>query len=369
MIYVPDNLNDSFFKRIPYPDTDNKAGGDPNNYRKGNDWEAVSNFDVYVHFMLNDMNATNIKERIVIFLYQIICLYFLVFLFANITSMIIDFARGFYANLHKKYKDLRRSLKNKMLTERLTRNVEDYFNYIWNVDKGIEDNFLEKLPDSLRNDILMHVYKNALEKCYLLNAEEGGECHFDAKKAASFVRMMTVRKYLAGDIAIKVGSFSRKLILVLEGEFKVINYTGKVVGIAHAGFFYNTCFQDTKVKRSAAYFIASQISIVAILSASKLDKLLNAFPDMTVMLRKNNEIVFEKIFQSLDEEYENIEEWIHRVIKVPSLILFLGVHNSNRRQDQKALPKSTRELARRNQIKFSCEIETRLWRSKQSEEY
>ena len=53
-------------------------------------------------------------------------------------------------------------IKKDQLPKRSLNDLKDYYDYLWAKSKGIKDEFLKEIPDSLRTDILQQRYYDAV---------------------------------------------------------------------------------------------------------------------------------------------------------------------------------------------------------------
>ncbi len=116
---------------------------------------------------------------------------------------------------------------------------------------------------------------------------------------------------MKGDILIKAGSYSRKTILLLEGELSVVGVPNSRVGTMRPGLFYSGLMlnQEGRFKQlHPAYLVATMACTVAMVTAEDMDLLVHAYPAMTNRLHLAHEIVESRCNDTL-EDYIHSQEF------------------------------------------------------------
>ena len=86
------------------------------------------------------------------------------FLFGNIASIVADFAPNIFINFHEKYQFVMSKLNKNETPSHIIQNINNYYDYIWAHSKGHnEEHFIRELPDSIRSDIMLSRYSEAIE--------------------------------------------------------------------------------------------------------------------------------------------------------------------------------------------------------------
>ncbi len=300
MMYVADSKNESWVKRIPYPQTDMYG------FRSGDDMTGVTNYDIYCHALyfayiifthisIGDMCAVNINERVVMCVYIGLSIHIYAFLFANITSMVTDLSRGLLSSLQTRYEAALRCTKAETLPPDLVNRIKAYFDFLWVDTRGIDDKFLSELPISLKVDICLQLYKHAIEHCILFRKPSG---EFDKPAATSFIKMIKIRKYMKGDILIKAGSLHSKIHLLLEGELLLVGINLEKIGAISPGLIFGAKSGDEE--RSPAHLVATKICTVAVVARDSLDLFLEIFPHVRGNFELSNEILYKRCRTALD---------------------------------------------------------------------
>ena len=302
MMYVADTRNESWVKRVPYPQTDMYG------FRTGNDMTGVSNWDIYCHALyfayiifthisIGDICAVNLNERIVMCVYIVFSIHFYAFLFANITSMVTDLARGLLSNLETRYEMALKCTKAETLPADLVSRIKAYFDFLWVDTRGIDDTFLAELPVSLTTDIYLQIYQHAIENCILFRKPSG---EFDRSAATSFIKMITIRKYMKGDILTKAGSLNPEIYFLLEGEVMLLGINLEKIGTISPGLIFGAKTRSAmEGERSLAHLVVTKISTLAVVPQQTLDLFLEVFPHTKGSFEQGNEKLYGKCKDAL----------------------------------------------------------------------
>ena len=326
MMYIPKTFNESWVRRIPYPQVDIYGA------RTGDDMTGVTNSDIYIaglyvtymtlsHVTMGDISAVNINERILTTIYVAFSLHLYVVLFASITSMVSDLAKSLQATLQHKYESLLSTIRGNNLPEELLKRIKDYFDYLWLESKGIATDHLDGLPDGIRSDIQMILYKKALDNGFLFKGTRGT---LDRRVAMSFFKLAKIKKCMKGDIIIKAGSNCTKTVLLLEGELALIGVPNSRVGMLKPGLFFGNTLDENARQPRPAHLVATIASTIAIMREKDLMLLTNAFPTMKARLHLANQIIYSRCQDALEDYIHTIE-----VQKPPADVLedVRGMHN------------------------------------------
>ncbi len=300
MMYAVPTKNQSWVKRVPYPQTDMYG------FRSGNDMSGVSNFDIYCHALyfayitfthisIGDICAVNLHERILICVYVAFSIHVYAFLFANITSMVTDLSRGLLSNLQSRYELALKCTKADSLPPDLLSRIKAYFDFLWVDTRGIDDKFIADLPISMRVDIYLQIYQHAIENCILFRKLNG---EFDKPAASSFIKLISIRKYMKGDILVKAGSLNSKIFFLLDGELLLVGINREKIGLITPGLLFGARTNEVS-ERSLAHLVATKISTVAVVSQEALDLFLDVFPHVRGNFEVSNEMIFARCRDAL----------------------------------------------------------------------
>jgi len=249
---------------------------------------------------MQDFASITISERIVQTIYTIIFFYLFVFIFADVTSMISDTARGLMANLQKNYEETMKAVNADKLPKTLVRKIKRFFEYIWIDNRGVDERLLEELPDTIHSDIILNLYETSFKNSRLFGSNSTTE--FDKSSAASFVRAGKIDRYLKGDVIAKAGSKLRKAWFVLEGELVVVGVNGEPLCKITPGSWYNPkiCEEDNDLQQiSPAYLISTQVTRTLVIDDEKLKMLFNAYFLTKEGFYEGNKVVMDKCMSVL----------------------------------------------------------------------
>jgi hypothetical protein len=182
---------ESWLRRIPVPQ--------PTGTRDANSLE-LSNETIYVHAIywsivtfshigIGDVTAITVPERLFNCLVTLIYTFAYAILFGNIASMVNDLTGAVTTKLHAQHTFVVQLLNKKKL-KHFKNQVEEYFNYIWFVNKGIEEkDLLDDLPFGLHSDIRLSRYSYLVKSCVLFKNASG---RVDVQLSRSLLRIMEI---------------------------------------------------------------------------------------------------------------------------------------------------------------------------------
>lgn len=99
--------------------------------------------------------------------------------------------------------------------------VNEYFDYIWGEeDNQIGDQFLCDLPGSMKNDILVCKYRNAIQNSIIFKDDSGA---IDISMTISIIKLMEIRKYMTNEFILKCGQEMTETLIVLEGRTLLVS--------------------------------------------------------------------------------------------------------------------------------------------------
>ena len=330
MIYVAETKNESWVKRVPYPIPDIKG------FRVGNNMTGVADTDIYVHaiyFSLGalthigsgDVCAVNINERILKCVLIFISFHIFMYLFVNITSMVTDLFGGIQNNLQENYEETLKEINVNSLPEHITARIRNYYEDLWLSTGGLKETIISDLPDNLKTDIQLEIYKKAITNSVLFKRPN---MKFNEHAASSFLRLSKIEKYMKGDILLKAGSLSSRLFFLLDGELILIGINKAAITTVLPGALLNTTIKSG-VSRQLVYVVATKVTTVAIINESDLDIFFRVFPNTKegyeyeneLMLKEYIEVTIPQLLDSHEDEME-LENLLENVI----LCINIGIY-------------------------------------------
>lgn len=109
--------------------------------------------------------------------------------------------------------------KNKL--EKFKENIDEYFNYIWKLDTGVDENqILGELPANLKADVRLARYSYILNTSTLFKQSDSEQ--IDAQLARSILRVMDIEYYTTGDSIVHQNEHNTQFYILLDGDAKIM---------------------------------------------------------------------------------------------------------------------------------------------------
>lgn len=169
-----------------------------------------------------DITPVTDGEKIYVMCCMLVGLGFFGFLIGNITSALSqkDPAREHYLENIEKLSQL---VRYRNLSPSLQKKVFQYYNYKWKKRLGFDETeFLETLPNSLKNQVALQLKKEILEEIPLFkNAHESF-----IKAIAIHLKPMVMTP---DDYVFRVGEWGKEMYFIIHGQVKVLDKDGATV--------------------------------------------------------------------------------------------------------------------------------------------
>ncbi|QDZ18229.1 ion transport protein [Chloropicon primus] len=170
-------------------------------------------------------------------------------------------------------------LKFYNLPKDLAKRVRNNMEYGWTLHSGMDQHeLLQVLPDSLRTEVLMHVQRNVIQTCTMFK-----ECD------KAFIKAMCLNlepnAYLPYEVVYEEGDATRDVYFVSRGRFKVVTGTGRALSVLSEGDYFGELSYFDYTRRSASV-VAITYGEVYIITCTKLDEILDSFPEYVSVLRR-----------------------------------------------------------------------------------
>ncbi|KAL4436164.1 hypothetical protein ABPG74_018148 [Tetrahymena malaccensis] len=273
---IEPDFNGSWKIKVPAP-----QNNFPNNYR---DKLEISNQSLYLqavywayvttsHVGVGDVTGVNLREK----LYSILIMYLSTFthiiFFGNFASMAKDAGFILKIKLDQRYEKVIKAVRNINLTS-FQIQVESYFNFIWNDCLGVDENqIIEKLPFTLKVDILKKKYKNCINKSSLFKVNSW---QVDKNVVNSILRFMQVKIYLPNDIIAEAGRSYEDLYIFLQGKVEAFQFNGKKAYEGEIGYYFGGSLEKLPL---TVYYQAKNICKVGVIDKKQMKYLQLVFPD------------------------------------------------------------------------------------------
>ena len=173
-----DDLDQSWIRRVPVPlEAGHRAGAqlaDLSDLGAGTVYAHALLFMVNTvsHVAIGDVTAVTVSERAFNALVIWFGTFFYALLFGNIAAMVADFAPQLFYEFQEKQRYVASRIPEARVAESVRHRIKEYFDYRWNTQQGIDDAFVEKLPRTLRTDVLLSRFQHALRRSLLFLADE-----------------------------------------------------------------------------------------------------------------------------------------------------------------------------------------------------
>ena len=252
-------------------------------------YEEKTNFSIYLnalywavmslsHATLGDIVSMSNVDQVY---NSFVCLFgwfISVMLFGNISSLVSEFASKLRSKLLDSYNTVIDFIKKKRVDTAFNRQVNDYFNYLWQSNKGnIDSEIIRQLPIGIMADIQIYRFNSAVENSQIFKDMDG---NINCQLAKTLFRLMEVEFYLIGDSVIKLGEKSFDIFIILEGEVDVINLKGsKAIATLKTGDHFGEANILLNTSIRTASVIAAKICQIGVISKENAERLFTAYPE------------------------------------------------------------------------------------------
>jgi hypothetical protein len=184
----------------------------------------------------------------------------------------------------KYYRDHLESINHFMNFHRLPAEIKtrvhEYFAYLWNSRKGLDEtDVLKDLPSYLRIEIAMFLNRDIIMKVPLFRGQTD---HF----ISAVVSKLRPRVFLPGYFVIRKGDIGREMFFIARGKVEVVSEDGNVVyATLSDGSFFGEVALLFSGKRTASVRAASYCDMF-ILSKDELRDVLKEFPEESRQLQE-----------------------------------------------------------------------------------
>jgi len=283
------NFNDTWFAKIPAPQFTY-----PNNIRTIFD---IDNFTIYTsalywsyvttsHVGVGDVTGINTLERAYSSIVIMLSTFLYAFLFGNLATLVDDLKPRFQKEFEDNYRKVLEYAKNAKI-EGFSNKIHTYYAYIWQNSRGIDENgILKELPNSLKYDIFLAIYKEIIDNTKLFQDQNG---IFDIRIFYYLCKSAEIKIYMKNDFIVTAGQEVNKVYLILEGSGEVVDYNviGKRPKQLNPGDYFGGIFHNMPLLEN---IMATEMTKVAVIDQEVLFKLKVAFPAWYSNLIKHEEV-------------------------------------------------------------------------------
>jgi CRP-like cAMP-binding protein len=193
-------------------------------------------------------------------------------IFGNLLTN-LDASRLYFSN---KMNGINDYMKYKKIPDELADDVRDYYGYMWNSGKGLEQNdAVDKLPVQIRSQMNFHTNYHSIRGVYLFAAVQD-----DMAFMGEIVKALRPRIALPNCYVVKKGEIGSEMFFISTGELNVVTDTGIVVFTLRKGMFFGEIALIYKSKRTAS-IVARIFSDMYVLSKEEFAKVMRKFPEQS----------------------------------------------------------------------------------------
>ena len=206
-------------------------------------------------------------------------------LFGNVCSLVADFTSKLRSKLFESYSFVLDFIQKKRVDVAFKRQVNEYFNYLWQSNKGtIEREILKQLPLTIMCDVQMYIYKDTISNSQIFKDSEG---LVNPQLARTLFRLLELQYYLIGDTIVKIGDKKFDLFIIIQGEAELISLKGEnVVETLRQGDHFGEANVLLGTPIRTFNVIATKISHIGAIRKEKFEKMLSAYPEWCENLTK-----------------------------------------------------------------------------------
>ena len=138
-------------------------------------------------------------------------------------------------------------LRARNVPHRLSTRVHDYYEYLWDRHKGLnEEHLLRDLPDSLRLDIMLHLARDVLEQVPLFR-------HCSPTLRNALLAALKPDTYAPGNFLVREGEAGRSIVFITRGEVEIVAGQEQAVhGTLEPGDYFGYLSLALKERRSGS---------------------------------------------------------------------------------------------------------------------
>jgi len=113
---------------------------------------------------------------------------------------------------------------------KLQERIEDYYEYLWFRKKGLDENVLNDLPDSLRTEVKLLLNQDAIKKVPFLSSVR-------KEVIVMLVTMLKPRVSIPGEFLIWQGAIGGEMYFLSSGHVEVLIDSRSVATLSPGSFF------------------------------------------------------------------------------------------------------------------------------------
>lgn len=237
-------------------------------------------FVTFSHIGVGDVTSVTNNERIFNCFILTIAVFVFALSFGNMTSLVSALALQSRQQLHVRYRYVLGVLQKKNLAKKFMKRINDYFNYLWETNQGLDEvEVLADLPSNLAADIQLARYSHILHKSLIVKNSAG---EVDIAVARSLMTVMKIKYFMIGEHVVQANDKCNDMFLLLDGEVQVTDMSGTIVlATLKAGDHFgeaNLLFNWTN--RRTASVSCTDICKIGVIDNEAAKNMLAAFPSL-----------------------------------------------------------------------------------------
>lgn len=145
--------------------------------------------------------------------------WFYYYITTNIIQMVANLTSASKITIEAEFKQIIKKISNGITPEQVIMNVDEYFEYHKAMYDGLdEEQFLAELPHTLKTDILLSRFSEAITKGVLFLDDDE---YIDIPLMVSVLKVMKLKIFMPNEFIIKIGQHTTDLTVILDGEANV----------------------------------------------------------------------------------------------------------------------------------------------------
>jgi Ion transport protein/Cyclic nucleotide-binding domain len=206
---------------------------------------------------------------------------------ASLYAFIIGGVASLLSNLHaaknghwEHMESVEQYLRARRIPVHLTNRVHNYYEYLWERHKGLnEQSLLRDLPESLRLDIMLHLARDVLDKVPLFQ-------HSSPALRDALLMALTPATYAPGNAIVREGDIGKSIVFMTSGEAEIIaGEDGTHHGTLGPGDYFGYLSLTLQEQRSGGVR-ARDYCEVLILDKADYDRISAEYPAFREVIKK-----------------------------------------------------------------------------------
>lgn len=253
--------------------------------------QEMTKLELYIQFiylssctmgavMYGDIIPYTMNEQMFDFIAMFTCRIFLAFLFAEAASFLSSIHKS--ASEHtKRVRRISRWSDSNHLPGNLKRRILKFYEILWKNFQGVrQQNILQDLPESLRQDVRQYLFKTNIENWDVIVGNK------DNGVVSSFIQKLELRIIPQDEFIIKYGEVAQEMYFIVKGQVDIISSDG--IHLAQIGpgqnFGEMALLQEGNTRNATAQ--AATDVTMAIMQTEDFKKICDLYPSFRENIMK-----------------------------------------------------------------------------------